>query len=157
MSSWAIHKVWCSRHQFTSGEFKDFRKSHQINHVTAAPFHLRSSGQAERFVDTLKWALKKLGQHQLKKPFNNSFSYIGLLRIIKHQLHNHPPRWCLHVEYGLCTTNYNLNRRSQEEQTSYQQNAIIPEKKPFSEFLKTIDLFRRRVRSREELGIWCTL
>ena len=100
---------------------------------------------------------KKLRLHRLKKPYNNSFRYIGLLRIIKHQFHNRQPRWCLHVEYGLCTTNYYLNIRSLEEQTLYQQNAIIPERKSFSEFLKTINLFGRRVRSREELGIWCPL
>ena len=30
----------------------------------------------------------------------------------------------MHVEYGLCITNYNLNRQSQEEQTLYQQNDL---------------------------------
>ena len=87
---------------------------------------------------------KKLGLHQLKKPFNTSFRYIGLLRIIKHLLHNCQLRWCLHVEYGLCMTNYNLNRQSLEEQTLYQQNAIIPEKKSFLEFLKTINILGGR-------------
>ena len=65
--------------QFTSREFKDFCESYQINHVTTAAFHPWSNRQAERFVDTLKRALKKLDLLQLKKPFNNSFMYIGLL------------------------------------------------------------------------------
>ena len=100
---------------------------------------------------------KKLGLHLLKKLFNNSFRYIGLLRIKNCQLHNRQPKWYLHVEYGMCTTNYKFNKRSQEEQISYQQNAIIPEKKYFSKFLKTINLSGRQVRSREEQGNWCTL
>ena len=45
--------------QFMSGNFKDFCETFQINHITIAPYHPRSNRQAERFVDTLKRALKK--------------------------------------------------------------------------------------------------
>ena len=45
--------------QFTSIEFKEFREIFQIKHITTSQYHLRSNGQAERFVDTLKRALKK--------------------------------------------------------------------------------------------------
>ena len=45
--------------QFTSAEFKDFCEEFQINHLTTPTYHPRSNGQAERFVDTLKRALKK--------------------------------------------------------------------------------------------------
>ena len=100
--------------QFISREFKDFCESYQIDHVTTA----RSiGGLTDRLIDLwIPWReiWKKFGLSQLKKPFNNSFRYIGLLRIIKHQLHNRQPRWRLHVEYGLCTTNYYRNRRSLE-------------------------------------------
>ncbi|XP_062551120.1 uncharacterized protein K02A2.6-like [Armigeres subalbatus] len=46
--------------QFTSSLFTQFCSTNGIEHVTTAPFHPQSNGQAERFVDTFKRALKKL-------------------------------------------------------------------------------------------------
>ena len=46
--------------QFTSQKFKNECECHGILQVTTAPFHPQSNGQAERFVDTLKRALKKI-------------------------------------------------------------------------------------------------
>ncbi|XP_062700588.1 uncharacterized protein K02A2.6-like [Aedes albopictus] len=46
--------------QFTSSEFQQFCSDSGIDHVTTAPFHPQSNGQAERFVDTFKRALKKI-------------------------------------------------------------------------------------------------
>ncbi|GAB1607299.1 hypothetical protein Ahia01_001013300, partial [Argonauta hians] len=45
--------------QFTSSDFKEFCDIFQINHITTPPYHPRSNGLAERFVHTLKKALKK--------------------------------------------------------------------------------------------------
>ena len=45
--------------QFTSNEFMQFFDSYQVKHITSPQYHPRSNGQAEKFVDTLKRALKK--------------------------------------------------------------------------------------------------
>lgn len=46
--------------QFVSDTLEAYLKRHGIKHLTSAPYHPQSNGQVERFVDTLKRALKKL-------------------------------------------------------------------------------------------------
>ena len=46
--------------QFTSEQFKKYCDSHGILHLTSAPFHPASNGEAERFVRTFKTAMKKI-------------------------------------------------------------------------------------------------
>ena len=53
--------------QFTSVEFKEFREIFQIKHITTPQYHPRSNGQAERFADTLKRALKKASRTPTEK------------------------------------------------------------------------------------------
>ena len=63
---WQVWPGWRSKYNiwqwklFTSREFKAFGESYHIDHVTTAPFHPLSNGQAEQFVDTLKRALKNV-------------------------------------------------------------------------------------------------
>lgn len=47
--------------QFTSPLFESFCQERGIKHLTCPTYHLQSNGQAERFVDTLKRSLKKMG------------------------------------------------------------------------------------------------
>ena len=44
-----------------SSEFKEFCRAFSVEHITIAPYHPRSNGRAERFVDTFKRALRKAG------------------------------------------------------------------------------------------------
>ncbi|XP_064469269.1 uncharacterized protein K02A2.6-like [Ornithodoros turicata] len=46
--------------QFTSEEFRTFMKAGLIRHVTSAPFHPSSNGQAERMVRTTKDSLRRI-------------------------------------------------------------------------------------------------
>lgn len=46
--------------QFVSEKFRQMCESNGIEHLRCAPYHPQSNGQAERFVDTLKRALKKI-------------------------------------------------------------------------------------------------
>lgn len=45
---------------FTSEEFALFCKSNGIEHLRSSPYNPMSNGQAERFVDTFKRAIKKM-------------------------------------------------------------------------------------------------
>ena len=60
--------------QFTSKDFKEFCEIYQIKHITTTPFHPWSNSQAERFMDTLKRALKKLALCLWKKLFSSSYN-----------------------------------------------------------------------------------
>ena len=45
--------------QFTGTEFNEFYSRNGIKHITNPPGHPQYNGQAERYVDTVKSALKK--------------------------------------------------------------------------------------------------
>lgn len=48
--------------QFCSEHFQIFCKQNGIEHIRTPPYHPQSNGQVERFVDTFKRALKKIGK-----------------------------------------------------------------------------------------------
>ena len=62
--------------QFTSHEFSDFMKGNGIKHTLVAPYHPRSNGQAERFVQTFKQFFKAEGSDSIKQSLARFlFSY----------------------------------------------------------------------------------
>ena len=67
--------------QFTSKEFKVFRKMFEVEHITIAPYYSRSNGQAEWFMDTFKRALKNSMLGPRRQHYNSFYKYIGLHQI----------------------------------------------------------------------------
>ena len=62
--------------QFTSQEFSDFTRANGIKHTLVAPYHPRSNGQAERFVQTFKQFFKAEGSNSIKQSLARFlFSY----------------------------------------------------------------------------------
>ena len=59
-SRWGIPRqlVTDNGPQFVSNMFQRFMKSNGIKHVLSAPYHPATNGLAERFVQTMKQALK---------------------------------------------------------------------------------------------------
>ena len=53
---------------FTSKEFENFCKLLSINHLKSTPYHPRSNGLVERFIDVFKRAIKKANSSQPAPP-----------------------------------------------------------------------------------------
>lgn len=66
--------------QFANDDFKQFCEENGIQHLTTAPYHPQSSGQAERFVDTLKRGLKKLVEGEKTVTFKHLQTFLSACR-----------------------------------------------------------------------------
>ena len=75
--------------QFTSTEFADFLKQNGIKHIKSAPYHPSTNGAAERFVRTLKHALKCVRTDQ--DQHQQLMSFLLRYRITPHATTNTAP------------------------------------------------------------------
>lgn len=55
---------------FTSAEFQQFLRNFGIRHITTAPFHPSSNGQAERFVGTFMNAIRSMHEGSLQEKID---------------------------------------------------------------------------------------
>lgn len=76
--------------QFTSSEFSQFLKDNHIKHILSAPYHPASNGLAERFVQTLKRALKA-GEKEGKNLHHRLAEFLFEYRSTPHATTNAPP------------------------------------------------------------------
>ena len=70
-----VQLVSDNRPQFTSREFSQFLKGNSIKHILSTPYHPASNGLAERFVQTLKHAMKA-GEREGKSLHHLSLIHI---------------------------------------------------------------------------------
>ena len=142
---------------FSPGEFKYFCESYQINHIITALFYPQSNRQAERFVDTLKRPLKNVRSTPTKKALQQ------FLQVYRITPNNKTPASQSPAAVMFACRIQSVYDKLIPKQMKPKRTNIVPtkcsnpEKKSFSEFLKTMNLFGRWVQSREELGIWGTL
>ena len=79
--------------QFRSEELKRFMETNTIRHVTSAPFHPRTNGQADRFVQLFKNAIKADNQDLTLNQNLNAF--LCKYRITPHMTTNETPSMLL--------------------------------------------------------------
>lgn len=87
---------------FISNEFAYFLQCNGIDHKTTAPFHPATNGQAERFVQTLKMALKKKFQ-------NNRVHITELQKAVQQILFHY--RTTPHLAVGMSPAEKMFNRK----------------------------------------------
>ncbi|KAK3107148.1 hypothetical protein FSP39_008158 [Pinctada imbricata] len=72
--------------QFVAEEFKQFMKENGIRHITSAPYHPRTNGQADRFVQTFKRTMKSADKHS-----ENLTAFLSKYRTTPHATTNETP------------------------------------------------------------------
>jgi len=75
---------------FTSLEFREFLKSNGIKHITSAPYHPATNGQAERMVQSFKVSLKS-SQLDSSELYLNLNRFLLQYRITPHSLTGEAP------------------------------------------------------------------
>lgn len=111
--------------QFTSEDFQTFLRRNGIRHITSAPWHPATNGQAERFVQTLKQALRATQNDNITlhhKLSNFLFAY----RNATHATTNQTPAMLFlgrHLRSRLDLLQPNSRRTVQDRQLQQAQRA----------------------------------
>ena len=71
--------------QFTSTEFQLFLKTNGIKHITTAPFHPATNGQAEHFVQSFKRAMK-CEKHSTSQLNTNMANFLKFKTVMHHAI-----------------------------------------------------------------------
>ena len=133
--------------QFTSSDFKEFCHTFQIKHITTPPYHPRSNGLAERFVDTLKKALKKASGTHSEKAYRFTESHQTRIRQTQHLLQ----RICLRERYDQFFKNCSQNKQVWVGPRLIPQKDITQETRFSSKPTVTTHLFGDWEQSTKEL------
>ena len=144
--------------QFTSVEFK-FCEIFQINHITTPQYHPRSNGQAERFVDTLKRALKKASGTPTDKALRQ---FLQVYRITPNP---NTPLAVSPVETMFARKIRSVFDKLLPKQNKLRKTTLAPkkrfnprEKNYFKRYQNNTSCWERGiVKKKKELVIWCTL
>ena len=113
-----------NRTQFTSSDCKEFCDTFQIKHITTPPYHPRSNGLEERFVDTLKRALKKASGTPSEKNFATVFTGLPNHTEPEYTRHNITCRDCLRERYNLFLKSCYQSKQIWVEQWLFPQKDI---------------------------------
>ena len=74
--------------QFTSSEFAMFLKNNGVKHIKSSPYHPSTNGLAERFVRTLKNAMRS---SDCKEPHQKLMNFLLCYRTTPHSTTNELP------------------------------------------------------------------
>jgi hypothetical protein len=112
--------------QFTSEEFADYCARNGIQHIRTTPQHPQSNGQAERYVDTVKCALKK-GLHNGGKLSDVLLKFLFCYRTTPHTTTNLSPAELFlkrqpRTVLDLLRPNSNSNDASNKARLRYKKN-----------------------------------
>ena len=70
--------------QFSSKSFADWCNAHSIAHLTSAPFHPASNGEAERFVGMIKQTMKRAVREEKKSKHLALREFLQQYRVTPH-------------------------------------------------------------------------
>ena len=70
--------------QFASKSFADWCNAHSIAHLTSAPFHPASNGEAERLVGVFKQAMKRAVREEKKSKHLALLEFLQQYRVTPH-------------------------------------------------------------------------